>query len=278
MTLKTICHIQTDFCLEDQFPSGGAQGPGFLPQDIVCINFLPAWNRILMWVPTKESVMPLHSGIHNSHDINFACFEHLLRRNSWLGDIWFKKEKVQPFPHFAHCQNSKESGLVNVPGYNSCVRTSREKMANIFRVTVKMTHEKMSLHLCLFFTFVSNPYWPISCWFFYLIFFLSDFTNSLPPLSFSIFSFVDFPPTLFPLFSLSSVFLPLPLASPTHWTWVWVNSGSWRWTGRPGVLQSMGLQRVRHDWATELNNSSLTFLSHQPALLAVYLRTLILNQ
>ena len=38
----------------------------------------------------------------------------------------------------------------------------------------------------------------------------------------------------------------------TQWTWVWVNSGSWRWTGRPGVLQSMGSQRVGHDWATEL--------------------------
>ena len=35
--------------------------------------------------------------------------------------------------------------------------------------------------------------------------------------------------------------------------WVWVNSGSWWWTGRPGVLWFMGLQRVRHDWATELN-------------------------
>ena len=37
------------------------------------------------------------------------------------------------------------------------------------------------------------------------------------------------------------------------WTWVWVNSRSWWWTGQPGVLQSMGSQRVRHDWATELN-------------------------
>ena len=43
------------------------------------------------------------------------------------------------------------------------------------------------------------------------------------------------------------------MASPTWWTWVWVNSGSWWWTGRPGVLQSMGSQRVRHDWVTELN-------------------------
>ena len=43
------------------------------------------------------------------------------------------------------------------------------------------------------------------------------------------------------------------MASLTQWTWVWVNSGSWRWTGSPGVLQSMGLQRVGHEWATELN-------------------------
>ena len=43
------------------------------------------------------------------------------------------------------------------------------------------------------------------------------------------------------------------LASPTQWTWVWVNSGSWWWTGRPGMLWFMGLQRVGHDWATELN-------------------------
>ena len=43
------------------------------------------------------------------------------------------------------------------------------------------------------------------------------------------------------------------LASPTQWTWVWASSGSWWWTGKPGVLQSMGSQRVRHHWATELN-------------------------
>ena len=45
------------------------------------------------------------------------------------------------------------------------------------------------------------------------------------------------------------------MVSPTQWTWVWVNSGSWWWTGRPGVLQSMGSQRVRQDGATELNCS-----------------------
>ena len=43
------------------------------------------------------------------------------------------------------------------------------------------------------------------------------------------------------------------MASLTPWTWVWVNSGSWWWTGRPGVLRFMGSQRVGHDWATELN-------------------------
>ena len=43
------------------------------------------------------------------------------------------------------------------------------------------------------------------------------------------------------------------MASLTRWTWVWVNSGSWWWTGRPGVLRFMGLQRVGHDWVTELN-------------------------
>ena len=47
------------------------------------------------------------------------------------------------------------------------------------------------------------------------------------------------------------------MASPTQWTWVWMNSGSWWWTGRPGVLQFMGSQRVRHDWATEQEEQKL---------------------
>ena len=46
------------------------------------------------------------------------------------------------------------------------------------------------------------------------------------------------------------------MASPTRWTWIWVNSGSWWWTGRPGVLQFTGSQRVRHDWVTELSRCS----------------------
>ena len=47
------------------------------------------------------------------------------------------------------------------------------------------------------------------------------------------------------------------MAPLTSWTWVWVNSGSWWWTGRPGVLQSMGSQRAGHDWVTELNWTEL---------------------
>ena len=42
------------------------------------------------------------------------------------------------------------------------------------------------------------------------------------------------------------------IVSPTWWTWVWVGSGCWWWTEKPGLLQSMGSQRVKHDWATEL--------------------------
>ena len=42
------------------------------------------------------------------------------------------------------------------------------------------------------------------------------------------------------------------MAPPTWWIGVWASSGSWWWTGKPGVLQSVGLQRVEHDWVTEL--------------------------
>ena len=43
------------------------------------------------------------------------------------------------------------------------------------------------------------------------------------------------------------------MASLTRWAWFWASSGSWGWTGKPGMLRSMGSQRVRYDWATELN-------------------------
>ena len=53
------------------------------------------------------------------------------------------------------------------------------------------------------------------------------------------------------------------MASPMQWTWVWVSSGSWWWTRKPGMLQSLGSQRVRHDWATELRKF-LSLLLHPP--------------
>ena len=43
------------------------------------------------------------------------------------------------------------------------------------------------------------------------------------------------------------------MASPTWWRWVWPSSGGWWWTGKPGILQSIGSQRIRHNWETELN-------------------------
>ena len=50
------------------------------------------------------------------------------------------------------------------------------------------------------------------------------------------------------------------MASLSRRTWVWVNPGSWWWTGRPVVMQSMGSQRVGHDWTTKLNASESMYL------------------
>ena len=44
------------------------------------------------------------------------------------------------------------------------------------------------------------------------------------------------------------------VVSLTQWTWVWASSGSWWWTGKPGVLKSMGWQWIGHDWTTELTD------------------------
>jgi len=62
------------------------------------------------------------------------------------------------------------------------------------------------------------------------------------------------------------------MASPTRWPWVWASSGHWWWTGKPGVLPSMGSQIVRHYWVTdwtELNSASLPALK----LLTVWITT-----
>ena len=50
----------------------------------------------------------------------------------------------------------------------------------------------------------------------------------------------------------------------TWWTWVWVNSGSWWWTERLGVLRFMGSQRVRHNWAIELNWTEAILAHREP--------------
>ena len=50
------------------------------------------------------------------------------------------------------------------------------------------------------------------------------------------------------------------IASLIQWTWVWANSGRWWRTGKPGVLQSTGLQIVRHDWVTEQQQQFYSWL------------------
>ena len=64
------------------------------------------------------------------------------------------------------------------------------------------------------------------------------------------------------------------MASPTRWTWVWL-SGSWWWTGRPGVLQFMGSQRVRHELSnwTELKDTMLPLQGARVQFLAGELRS-----
>ena len=49
------------------------------------------------------------------------------------------------------------------------------------------------------------------------------------------------------------------MASPSQWTWVWASSGSWCWTGRPGVLQFMGSQAVGHGWVLNWSELSVSF-------------------
>ena len=58
-------------------------------------------------------------------------------------------------------------------------------------------------------------------------------------------------------------------SSLTRWMWVWVNSGSWWWTGRPGVLRFIGSQRVGHDWVTELNWTELNWRLACPFVLSI---------
>ena len=59
------------------------------------------------------------------------------------------------------------------------------------------------------------------------------------------------------------------MAALTQWTWVWVNSTSWWWTGKPGVLQSIGSQRVGHDWVTELNWTDINITSWMKSVVCI---------
>ena len=56
------------------------------------------------------------------------------------------------------------------------------------------------------------------------------------------------------------------MASPTQWTWVWASSRRWWRTGKPGVLQSTGSQRVRHDWVTKQQQPVLQISSGMASL------------
>ena len=60
------------------------------------------------------------------------------------------------------------------------------------------------------------------------------------------------------------------MTSLMWWRWVWVGSRSWWWTGKPGVLQSMGLQRAGHNWATELNWLNWSFEEATDKIMTVY--------
>ena len=52
------------------------------------------------------------------------------------------------------------------------------------------------------------------------------------------------------------------MASLNQWARVWASSGSWRWIGKPEVLQSMGSQTVGHDWPTEQQQGETKVVSH----------------
>ena len=65
------------------------------------------------------------------------------------------------------------------------------------------------------------------------------------------------------------------MASLTRWTWVWVNSGSWWWTGRPGVMWFMGSQRVGHDWATEQTEWNLEYECQVTSVVSDFFVTLL---
>ena len=67
------------------------------------------------------------------------------------------------------------------------------------------------------------------------------------------------------------------VALQTLWTWIWVSSWSLSWTGRPGVLQSMGSQRVRHNSATELNSTEFVSVNPVPLICPCFFHSSFCN-
>ena len=67
------------------------------------------------------------------------------------------------------------------------------------------------------------------------------------------------------------------MALPTRRTWAWASSGSWWWTRKPGVLHSMGSQRLEHDWVTELTELNLSIFLSLLVFWVLHLRRLCLN-
>lgn len=135
---------------------------------------------------------------------------------------------------------------------------------DIFRVTVEMTHETVFLHLFLF-TFASNSYLPISCWFFYSIFFLSGPVSSLLLFPLHRFLSLDALPLLFfPLFSSSSS--PFLLFPPT--SLVSLGLTCFRPASRlPGFsFEALHLQPVEGDIPAHFFLSQLGSKAYIPAL------------
>ena len=61
------------------------------------------------------------------------------------------------------------------------------------------------------------------------------------------------------------------MASPTWWTWLWASSGSWWWTRKPVLLQSMGSQRAGHKWTTEQQQLTFSALWLTRSLHTIYI-------
>ena len=136
------------------------------------------------------------------------------------------QDRGLPPPHHIHCENLTEIQEVKFTSVKTTQRVGSPRVFNHQSVQKLSIIVQVFLHPTLVLSYLS------------LLFFGTLHSDAY------IFPFL----LCFSLLSTDGW-----MASLTRWTWVWVNSGSWWWTGRPGMLQFMGSQRVGHDWATELN-------------------------